>query len=96
MRKVQFTAVFWTLFLAIPFTALALSALALATDHWADIAAAVTSFGTATSVGGRGWNLELSGRWPEIAGMIIGQLVIMIILIVARQSRMAENNKENK
>lgn len=95
MRKVQITAVFWTLFLAIPFTALALSALAYATDHWADIVAAVTSFGTATSVGGRGWELELSGRWPEVAGMIVGQLVIMIILIVARQSRLAEKNNPN-
>ena len=92
MRKVQFTAVFWTLFLAIPFTALALSALALATDHWAEIAYAFTSAGQSTSVGGRGWVLELSARWPEVAGMIIGQLVIMIILVVARQARLSENN----
>jgi hypothetical protein len=95
MRKVQFTAVFWTLFLAIPFTALALSALAYTTDHWADIANAFTSFGLATSVGGRGWNLELSERWPEIAGMVIGQLVIMIVLLVARQARMTENHNSN-
>lgn len=92
MRKVQMIAVFWTLFLAVPLTALALSALAYSTDHWAEISYMFTSFGQATSVGGRGWNLEMSERWPEIAGMIVGQLVIMIILIVARQSRLAEKN----
>lgn len=96
MRKVQITAVFWTLFLALPFTVLALSGLAYITDHWAQITYAIQSFGQATSVGGRGWAMQASERWPEIAGMIIGQLVLMIILIIARQARLSENHQNNR
>ena len=39
MRKVQFVAVFWTLFLAIPLTALALSMAAYLTEHLGEILA---------------------------------------------------------
>ena len=91
MRKVQFVAVFWTLFLAIPFTVLALSLLAYATEHLTEIATAIASFDLSTSVGGRGWNLEFSERWPEVAGMIVGQLVIMTILIFARRTKTSES-----
>ncbi len=41
MRKVQLTAVFWTLLLAIPFTALALAATAYLTDNLTQIASTI-------------------------------------------------------
>lgn len=91
MRKVQFTAVFWTLALAIPFTALALSGLAYVTEHLSQIANALVTFSQTTSAGGRGWMLELSERLPELAGMIVGQAVILTILLFARQANNARN-----
>ena len=90
MRKLQITAVFWTLFLAIPMTALALSLAAYLTDHLGQVLSSVRSIGYATSATGQGWLVELSARWPEIAGMIIGQLVIMTILLFTWRSKQAE------
>jgi hypothetical protein len=90
MRKVQFVAVLWTMILAIPLTALALSAVAYTTEHLTQISTAIANFSLTTSAGGRGWVLEFAQRWPEIAGMIIGQLVILMILLIARQSAKAE------
>lgn len=91
MRKVQFVAVLWTLFLAVPLTALALSFAAYTTDHAGDIVAVFQNFGLAVSVGGRGIMVELAARWPEVGGMIVGQLVIMIILIFARNGQAAKD-----
>lgn len=96
MRKVQFTAVVWTFFLAIPFTALALMALAYTTEHLTQISTAIASFSQNFSVGGRGLVLEFSARWPEVAGMIVGQLVIMTILLFAHRSRTADSQSELK
>jgi hypothetical protein len=89
MRKVQFLALFWTLLIAVPLTALALSAAAYLTENLTDIATAISVWSMETTVGGRGWLMEFSERWPEVAGMIIGQLVIMIILIFAREVNQA-------
>ncbi|HSQ18217.1 MAG TPA: hypothetical protein VLM83_10995 [Anaerolineales bacterium] len=89
MRKVQFLAVFWTLVIAIPFTALALSAVAYLTENMSEIARSITEFSRSTSVSGRGLVLEFSERWPEVAGMIIGQLVILTILLFARKNNQA-------
>lgn len=85
MRKVQFVAVLWTMFLAVPLTALALSLMAYTTDHAGDVVNAVRSFSQTVSVGNRGLGVEFLARWPEIAGMLIGQLVIMAILVFARR-----------
>jgi hypothetical protein len=93
MRKAQFLTVFWTLFIAIPLTALALSLAALLTENLTEIAAGLNYINVATSVAGRGWASEIAQRWPEVAGMIVGQLVIMAILIFARRSRMVEDKK---
>jgi hypothetical protein len=90
MRKVQFTAVFWTLALAIPFTVLAVSCAAYVTDHLGDIATSIATFSRSTTAGGRGWVLEFAERWPEVAGMIIGQIVILAILYFARQANHVE------
>jgi hypothetical protein len=95
MRKVQFLAVFWTLVIAIPLTALALSLAAFLTDHLVDIVASMVAFGRATTVGGRGWIMEISERWPEVDGMIVGQIVILLILLLVRREKMAEQNHSN-
>jgi hypothetical protein len=94
MRKVQITAVAWTMILAIPFTALALSAVAYTTEHLTQISTAIANFSLTTSAGGRGWVLEFAQRWPELAGMIIGQAVILMILLIARKSTKAEEKKK--
>ncbi len=96
MRKVQFTAVFWTMVLAIPFTVLAVSGAAYLTDHLSSIATSISSFSHSTTAGGRGWIMEFAERWPEVAGMIIGQIVIFAILYFARQANYAENNHAKK
>jgi hypothetical protein len=94
MRKVQFLAVFWTMALAIPLTALALSVVAYTTEHLTQISTAVANFNLVTTAGGRGWVLEFAQRWPEVAGMVIGQLVILMILLIARQSVKAEEKNK--
>jgi hypothetical protein len=92
MRKVQITATFWTLVIAIPFTALALSATAYITENLEVFLRALISFSTTLSVSGRGLVLEFAERWPEIAGMVIGQVVILTILIFARNSKPVEES----
>jgi hypothetical protein len=91
MRKTQFLAAFWTLVIAIPFTLLALAATAYITEHLNAISQAILNFSQASTAGGRGLVLEFSERWPEVAGMIIGQLVILILLVIVRRSRKVEN-----
>lgn len=86
MRKVQLTAVVWTMILAVPLTALALSLAAYTTEHLTQIATTAATFSRDISAGGRGFILEFAQRWPEIAGMIIGQIVILTIFLFARSS----------
>jgi hypothetical protein len=86
MQKVPVVAFFWFLILAVPFTAIALSGVAYVTDHLIGISTALTEFGQATTQIGRPWILELTERLPEVAGMVVGQLIILVILILARGS----------
>jgi hypothetical protein len=95
MKKVQFVAVFWTMLLAIPFTVLALSLAAYTTEHLSQILNGLQTVSQATTVGARGWIAELYERWPEVAGMIVGQLVIMITLLLVRRSEMAKNESNS-
>ena len=85
MRKIQMYATVWTLVLAVPFTVIALVGTAYITNHLGDIATAVSSL-----VNWRGVAVEGSARWPEIAGMIIGQLLILSILLIARRNGRTE------
>jgi hypothetical protein len=95
MRKVQFVAVFWTMLLAIPFTVLAVSLAAYTTEHLSQIMNGLATASQVTTVGARGWIAELYERWPEVAGMIVGQLVIMITLLLVRRSEMANNESHS-
>ena len=95
-KKVQFLAVFWTLLIAVPLTALALIAAAYITEHLSAVISEFVALSYTTTVGACGWMLELSERWPEVAGMIVGQLVIMITLLLARRARMAEEQNSSQ
>lgn len=94
MRKVQFAAVFWTLFLAVPLTALGISLAAYLTDHLGEFLNSLIASSVASTLGGLGWLAEFSARWPEVAGMIAGQLVIMLILVVVRREKLAEDKTQ--
>jgi hypothetical protein len=85
MRNVQMYATVWTLVLAVPFTVIALVGTAYITNHLGEIATAVSAL-----VNWRGVAVEGSARWPEIAGMIVGQLLILSILLIARRSGRTE------
>jgi hypothetical protein len=85
MHKVQMYATVWTLVLAVPFTVIALVGTAYISNHLGEIATAVSAL-----VNWRGVAVEGSARWPEIAGMIIGQLLILSILLIARRSGRTE------
>ncbi len=93
MKKVQFLASFWTLVIAIPFTILALIGVAYLTEHLTQIADAIVKFSREISVGGRGFLVEFSARWPEIAGMVIGMIVILTIYLFAQNANKAEEPK---
>ncbi|MGE5123863.1 MAG: hypothetical protein ACM3H7_05050 [Acidobacteriaceae bacterium] len=92
MRKVQFTASFWTVLLAIPFTVLALIGTAYLTEHLNQIADSIYRLSRQVSVGGRGLVLEFSARWPEIAGMVIGMIVILTIYFFAQNAIKSEES----
>jgi hypothetical protein len=94
MKKVQITAVFWTLLLAVPLSAIALSVLAYTTENLTRISTAVYTFSRDITAGGRGLVLEIAQRWPEVAGMIVGQIVIMLIFLVVRKD-IKNKSKEN-
>jgi Trk-type K+ transport system membrane component len=94
MRKVQFLAVVWTLLLAGPFTVLAILSAAYLTENTTEIIQWFESMSQLTTVGGRGWIAEFSARWPELAGMIIGQLVLLTILIFARNMKLTEKTEK--
>ena len=93
MKKVQFYASLWTLVIAIPFTIMALLGVAYLTEHLTQIANAITKFSREISVGGRGFILEFSARWPEVAGMVIGMIVILTIYLFAQNANKAEEPK---
>ncbi len=81
MRKVQFLAVGFTLALAVPFTVAALVGAAWLTNHLYEIGNIVNGL-----LNWRGLAVEGSARWPEVAGMIIGQVLILSILLLARRN----------
>jgi hypothetical protein len=93
MKKVQFMASFWTLVIAIPFTALALVGVAYLTEHLTLITGKIEQFSYELSVGGRGLLLEFSARWPEIAGMVIGMVVILTMYLFAQSATKSEKPK---
>ena len=86
MRKVPLVAVFWTFALALPFTILALVGMAYIDNHFSEIAAAIANLEQLTAAGTKTWAIEGSQRFPELAGMLIGLLVILTIYLFVRRS----------
>lgn len=93
MKKVQFFASVWTLVIAIPFTFLALIGVAYLTENLTQIINSILKFSHEISVGGRGLVLEFSARWPEVAGMVIGMIVILTIYLFAQSASKVEEPK---
>jgi len=94
MKKVQFYASFWTIVIAIPFTVLALIGVAYITENLTRIIYAISEFSQKLSVGGRGLIQEFSARWPEVAGMVIGMVVILTIYLFAQSANKTEEPKK--
>ncbi len=82
MHKRQFLAVALTLAVAIPSAAAALLAAAYFTDYTSNVAGTVAGITNWREVA-----LEGAARWPELAGMIVGQLLILSILLIARYNQ---------
>jgi hypothetical protein len=81
MRKEIIIGILYTLALAIPFTALAMGILIFFNDMLPDLIRSINL----PSIDWRGLTVEGSSRWPEIAGMIIGQLVILVLIPISRR-----------
>ena len=94
MRKVQFFASIWTIILAIPFVVVALISTAYLTEHMTQIIRIIADFSQRISVSGRGLVLEFSARWPEVAGMVIGMIVILTIYLFAQNANKEEDTQK--
>jgi len=90
MKKVQFLAVFWTLLLAIPITALALTATAYITDHLFEISNAIAFILGDTLAKGRDLIFE-----AELVGLIAGQLLIVVVLLLTYLASRKEESETN-
>jgi hypothetical protein len=86
MRKVQFTAFFWTIVIALPFTALAIGLSAYLSDHLIAILNYVTAYSQKWVFRGRDMLFE-----AEIAGLLAGLLIIggvmLLTFLVSNQKR---------
>ena len=75
MFKVQFTATFWTLLIAIPFTAVALMTTAYISDHLIQISTSLALLTQTVLSKGRDLILE-----AELSGMVAGMLLLLAIV----------------
>ena len=87
MGKVQYHAVgaVWTLALAIPAALLALALAAFLDLYAVELVNALFAALQAD------WQTFASTRWPEVAGMVIGQLLLMAILLMGGAKALAGN-----
>ena len=87
MGKVQYHAVgaVWTLARAIPAALLALALAAFLDLYVVELVNALIAALQAD------WQTFASTRWPEVAGMVIGQLLLMAILLIGRAKALAGN-----
>jgi TRAP-type C4-dicarboxylate transport system permease small subunit len=85
MRKAQIIATALTLGLAAPFAFLAILGTAWVTDHLPGVIRSLPSVQWQSIL------REGSARWPEVAGMVVGQLLILALLLAARRSATAQD-----
>ncbi len=74
MKKVQFAAMFWTLLIAIPFTALALMASAYISDHLIALSTSLAFISQSLLMESRDLILE-----AEVTGMVAGVVLVLAI-----------------
>jgi hypothetical protein len=79
----------WTLALGVPALAMALLLVAFLDENIPRLAAEVAQINIDIPTLAN----EFSARWPEVAGMVIGQLVIMILLLMSG-SRLLQESTE--
>ena len=86
MGRIQYFALglTLTLALAIPAALLALATAAFLDLFVADVASDLLA---ALRVD---WQAFVNARWPELAGMVIGQLLLMAILLMGRAKALAD------
>lgn len=94
MRNIQVSAIFWTLVLGVPFTVLALTMAAYTTENLSEIIYWFSETSRTSSFTGRGLLIEFSARWPELMGMVVGQIIILIIVLFAWQSGISEEKSQ--
>jgi len=87
MRNPTLVAVVATLGLAIPFTLLALAGVAWTTENLTQIA---TALARPAQLDWGALARETWARLPEVAGMIIGQALILLIFLLARREVRAD------
>lgn len=85
MLKTPLIAVFWFFALGLPATILAIAGAAYIDMHLTQIFAYLASLELATTIGRIGWAAEASQRLPELAGMVIGMVVISTIYLFVRK-----------
>ena len=95
MRSVQLSAILWTLLLGVPFTVLSLSLAAYTTENLSEIMYWFAETSKSTSFTGRGLLVEFSARWPELMGMVVGQIIILIIVLFAWQNGIKEEKSQS-
>ncbi len=90
MGKVQYHAIgaAWTVVLSVPAAMLALSIAVFFDRYSVEVASALTA------VYRTDWQALASTRWPELAGMVIGQLLLMAILLMGGAKALAGNEPE--
>jgi hypothetical protein len=91
MRKVHVIGLILTFVVALPFTVVALIGAAYIIENMREISTAILTFNQTTSAVGKGWALEIAQRWPEVAGMVIGMIVILTILIFANNIKQVKD-----
>jgi hypothetical protein len=77
--RILSTAVLGTLALALPSVLLALGIVATLDEYLPRISAGLTA---ALRANWSALALEAGARWPELAGMLVGQLMLLAILVI--------------
>ena len=88
MFRIFLVTMFWTLLLALPFTALAILGLGILTTNGIFLFEWLSAWASEISYVGLANSVEIMGRMPEVAGMAAGMLVILITVWVSREPAM--------
>mgnify|MGYP001819126203 CR=1 FL=1 len=85
MNKIQFWAIFWTMVISIPITALTLIASAYLTNHLVEIAGSIENIDFFTFPKYRDLVLEI-----EAIGMFLGVVIIIAVVLITLQPENGE------